>query len=71
MTLQEVHEAIRSAGLNQKQLAAACGCSAPTISTNLRGGKRRPDAQIVMAMANKLGLTFDDVYGALTRREMT
>lgn len=69
LTLNDVQGAMRAKGLNQKALAQVCGCSEPTISTNLRGGKRRPDAQIVQAMSRALDLEFEDVYTALTRRE--
>jgi len=69
LTLRDLQDVMKSRGFNQKQLAKACGCSEPTISTNLRGGKRRPDAQIVGSMSRNLGLPFEAVYQALTRRE--
>ena len=68
LTLTDVTDALAAKNLNQKQLAVLCGCSEPTISTNLRGGKRRPDAKIVQAMAKALDLPFDQLLDALTIR---
>ena len=50
-------------GLTQRQLAEAAGISVPYLS-QIESGKRRGSAEVLVAIANELRLSLDDVVGS-------
>ncbi len=50
-------------GLTQQQLAEAAGISVPYLS-QIESGKRTGSAEVLAAIAKKLGLSLDDIVGS-------